>query len=454
MTAATTVWIALLTLGEGWHNNHHRCPGAARQGFRWWEIDLTYYVLRLFASVGLIWDLRPVPAHLREREHEDAHRRSSARASPATRSPGSCIAQHEITVFEAADWIGGHTHTVDVRLAAAHLRDRYRLHRLQRPDLPELPAAAGRDRRRDAAEHDELLRALRAHRPRVQRHVAQRRCSRSAATSSGPRSIGMLRDILRFNREAPALLDAPAHRGHDARRLPGSAIATVASSFEHYLMPMGAAIWSTEPARMLDCPGALLHSLLQQSRHAHASTTGPQWRVVRGGSRTYVEKLTAPFRDRIRTQRAGHAACGACRAASRSRRSDGTRQRFDAVFIACHSDQALRLLHDPTPREREVLGAIPYQANDVVLHTDTRLLPARRRAWAAWNYHVLDATARRRRGHLQHEHAAVARRASHVLRDAQSLGGDRSGEGDRRASPITIRSTPQPPSPRRRVSRS
>jgi predicted NAD/FAD-binding protein len=114
----------------------------------------------------------------------------------------------------------------------------------------------------------------------------------------------------------------------------------------------------------------------------------PTWRVIRGGSARYVEKLTAPFRDRIRLRTPIESI----------RRLPGSvivkprghdAERFDALFLACHSDQALRLLADPSPAEREVLGAIPYQENEAVLHTDARLLPRRRRAWAAWNYHVL-----------------------------------------------------------------
>jgi predicted NAD/FAD-binding protein len=110
----------------------------------------------------------------------------------------------------------------------------------------------------------------------------------------------------------------------------------------------------------------------------------PEWRVIRGGSRTYVERLIAPFRDRVRlstpvlgiTRHGNHVDLHL---------ADGT-ERFEAVFLACHSDQALGLLRNPTAAEREVLSAIAYQANEAVLHTDTRLLPKRRRAWASWNY--------------------------------------------------------------------
>jgi predicted NAD/FAD-binding protein len=120
----------------------------------------------------------------------------------------------------------------------------------------------------------------------------------------------------------------------------------------------------------------------------------PVWRVVSGGSARYVERLVAPWRDRIRLR---------CAVTQVRRLDDGAlvsahgapAERYDHVFFACHADQALRLLADPSPAEREVLGALPFQRNEAVLHTDTSLLPRRRLAWAAWNYHVLPDAAQR-----------------------------------------------------------
>jgi len=153
---------------------------------------------------------------------------------------------------------------------------------------------------------------------------------------------------------------------------------------DYYILPMGAAIWSTDPAQMLGFPARLFVRFFQN--HGLLSVSDrPVWRAVKGGSRAYVERLIAPFRDRVRR----------LSPVERINRHDGyntvyTRaagaERFDAVFLACHSDQALALLADPAPAEHEVLSAIPYQANEAVLHTDTRLLPRRRLAWAAWNY--------------------------------------------------------------------
>src|SRR5690606_35517696 len=114
----------------------------------------------------------------------------------------------------------------------------------------------------------------------------------------------------------------------------------------------------------------------------------PVWRTVCGGSTRYVEQLTAPFRDRIRLRTPVEWVRRQPGSVFLKARGQET-QRYDAVFFACHSDQALALLADPTAAEREVLGAIPYRRNEAVLHTDARLMPRRRLAWACWNYHSL-----------------------------------------------------------------
>jgi predicted NAD/FAD-binding protein len=189
----------------------------------------------------------------------------------------------------------------------------------------------------------------------------------------------MLRDVLRFHRQAPSF----AERGLTL----GEVLPEFGDAFaRHYLVPMMAAIWSAEPQRLLAMPARFFvrffanHGMLQVNDR-------PQWLTVVGGSRSYLAPLVAGFRDRIRL--------GAPVVAVR-RDDDGVSvrvagqpaERFDGVVLAVHSDQALRLLQDPSDDERAVLGALPYQENEVVLHTDRRLLPRRRRAWAAWNYHL------------------------------------------------------------------
>jgi predicted NAD/FAD-binding protein len=194
----------------------------------------------------------------------------------------------------------------------------------------------------------------------------------------------MLQDILRFNREAV--------RDLDSGRL--SATTTLGeylaenrygeAFIHHYLLPMGSAIWSASIDGMTDFP--ILFFIRFFRNHGLLSVSNrPQWHVIEGGSRAYLEPLTRSFNQAIR--------CNA-RIASVCRRpgavelvmSDGHRVQYDQVIFACHSDQALALLEDATEAEREALGAIPYQSNEVVLHTDDSLLPRSRRAWSSWNY--------------------------------------------------------------------
>jgi len=291
---------------------------------------------------------------------------------------------HDITVFEAAAHAGGHSHTHEIEQAGRRLavdtgfivyneRTYPRFTAL----LRELGVATQESRMSFSVRDDEA--GLEYNGTSLNALFAQRR------NLLRPAFLGMVRDILRFNREAPRLLDTPGgelplgellERGRYGRAFR-----------EHYLLPMGAAIWSTEADRMLAFPARFFVRFL----HNHGMLTvndRPVWRTVTGGSARYVEALTAPFRHRIRlstpVEWIRRVAGGAV---LKPRGHDS--QHFDAVFLACHSDQALALLADPSDAERQVLAAIPYQRNEAVLHTDARLLPRRRLAQAAWNYHSL-----------------------------------------------------------------
>ncbi|MGA7398123.1 MAG: FAD-dependent oxidoreductase [Solirubrobacterales bacterium] len=157
---------------------------------------------------------------------------------------------------------------------------------------------------------------------------------------------------------------------------------------EYVVVPLVSAVWSADPEQMWTFPIGFLARFLD-NHGLLALRNRPQWRTVEGGSWSYVSALTDPLRDRIRLKTP----------IERVRRfpdhvevtpRDGAPERFDEVIIATHSDQALQMLDDATPDEREVLGAIEYQPNEAVLHTDETLLPERRAAWACWNYHLTD----------------------------------------------------------------
>ena len=294
-------------------------------------------------------------------------------------------AAHEVTVFEAASHIGGHTHTHDVEWGGErHAIDTGFIvfNELTYPHftalLDELGVASQPSRMSFSVRNDAA--GLEYNGTSFDTLFAQRRNLLS------PRFYRLLGEILRFNREAPALLEADEEipLGDYLARHRYSRFFT-----DNYLVPMGAAIWSTDPARMLAFPARFFvrffhnHGMLSIDRR-------PQWRTIRGGSARYVEPLVAPFRHRIRlatpvesVRRLPDRVMVQARGAAP--------EAFDRVFFACHADQALRLLADASPLERAVLGAIPYQRNEVVLHTDTTLLPRARRAWAAWNYHVAPA---------------------------------------------------------------
>jgi uncharacterized protein len=292
--------------------------------------------------------------------------------------------RHDITVYEAAGHSGGHTHTHSVEqdgrryeVDTGFIVFNDRTYPSFVALLDELGVASQESSMSFSVRNE--VSGLEYSPATLNSLFAQRR------NLLRPSFLGTVCDILRFNREAPALLAEPGGELPLGELLLRGSYSR--SFIDHYVIPMGAAIWSTDPAAMFNFPARFFVRFL----HNHGMLTlndRPVWRTIRGGSARYVEKLTAPFRERIRLnapvewiRRMPGGVIVKARGAPALR--------YDAVFLGCHSDQALRVLADPSAIEREVLGAIPYQANEAVLHTDIRLLPRRRRAWAAWNYHVL-----------------------------------------------------------------
>lgn len=291
--------------------------------------------------------------------------------------------EHDITVFESAAYVGGHTNTIDVYEKGRAIsvdtgfivfNDR------TYPHFIGLLEEIGQDWQ--ASEMSFSVQSedsgLEYNGSTLNSLFAQRRNILS------PPFYRMIRDILRFNRQAPNALKGE----HDLTTV-GDYLQRHGYGQEfldNYLVPMVAAIWSAQPGAVLGMPIAFLvrffdnHGLLTINDR-------PEWRVIKGGSRSYVQKLVAGFRDRIRLNSAVRSIRRVNDQVEVRSRSGGV-EHFDYVFVACHSDQALALLEDPTSVEREVLGAIDYQENEAILHTDASLMPARKRAWAAWNYHI------------------------------------------------------------------
>jgi predicted NAD/FAD-binding protein len=196
----------------------------------------------------------------------------------------------------------------------------------------------------------------------------------------------MVADLVRFNRAARELVAVD-----DGARGPSLGEWLERQRFSHafierLIVPQASAVWSADPRQMWTFPARFLAEFFDH--HGMLGLRGrPRWRAIAGGSRRYVETLVAPFADRIRLRTPVDAITRGDSEVLVCPRGGGP-ERFDEVVLATHSDQALALLQDASPRERDVLGAIPYQDNEAVLHTDARMLPRRRRAWASWNYHL------------------------------------------------------------------
>lgn len=291
--------------------------------------------------------------------------------------------EHDVVVFEAAARPGGHSDTHEVEVAGRRFAVDTGFIVYNERTYPRFTAllaelgVATRESSMSFSVRDDAV-GLEYNGTSLNALFAQRR------NLFRPAFLGMVRDILRFNREAPAILQVPGEELTLGALLDRGGYGRAFR--EHYILPMGAAIWSTRPSAMLRFPARFFLRFL----HNHGMLTvndRPVWRTIQGGSRRYVERLIAPFRHRVRL---GTPVEWIRRAPGivivKPRGHDA--EHFDAAFVACHSDEALALLADPDAAEREVLSAIPYQRNEAVLHTDGRLLPRRRLARAAWNYHV------------------------------------------------------------------
>ncbi|MGB5592047.1 MAG: FAD-dependent oxidoreductase [Gammaproteobacteria bacterium] len=292
---------------------------------------------------------------------------------------------HEITVFEAADYVGGHTNTVEVE----HRGRQYAVdtgfivfNDWTYPEFIRLLDELGIE-----SQSSSMSFSVSCEKTGLEYNGTSRNALFAQRSNLfRPSFYRMIADILRFNREAPGLLE-----GADETLTIGQYLQTNGYSKEfvdHYIVPMGAAIWSAGPVALKHMQAKFFVRFF----HNHGMLNirnRPVWRVIRGGSQRYVEKLVAGHRDRIRLRQSVQWIRRGPNGVQ-IKAGDSEPEFFDRVFIACHSDQALAMLADPSQQEREVLGAISYQKNEAVLHTDAKLMPKRKLAWAAWNYHLLD----------------------------------------------------------------
>jgi predicted NAD/FAD-binding protein len=290
--------------------------------------------------------------------------------------------QHPVTLFEANDYFGGHTHTHDIEIDGRRLAVDSGFivyNETHYPLLTRLFAALGVHSQPTTMSFSVSSAAsgLEYSATSLDTLFCQRRNLLS------PRFWGMLRDLLRFYQESPALLAAAGPGPTLGEYLTANRYG--AAFRDEHLVPMAAALWSAPAARIVEFPAQYLVRFMANHQMLQIRGRAP-WRVVCGGSASYIRAMRARWRVDERLH------CPV-----QSVRRDGGRVQvlsraglecFDQVVLACHGDEALRIMGDATDREREILGAIAYQDNEVVLHTDACVLPRDRTAWAAWNAFV------------------------------------------------------------------
>ena len=290
---------------------------------------------------------------------------------------------HDVVVFEANDYIGGHTHTIDVPLNG----NTYPVdtgfivfnHKTY-PNFTKLLKKLGVDSKPSNMSFSVQCQktGLTFSPSTINSLFTQRR------NIFRPSFYRMLFDALRFRRESLELLEGDDYNITLYQYLKNKRYHK--NFIEHFIIPMGDAIWSANPMQFEDFPARYFVEFFHN--HGILSIRNqPQWLVVKGGSREYIKPLTQPYAERIRlsspvnkiTRYPDHV---------KVHTNEGGDETFDQVVIAAHSNEAFRMLADPTDAEADILGSIPYVGNEAVLHKDASLLPFRESAWASWNYHI------------------------------------------------------------------
>jgi predicted NAD/FAD-binding protein len=290
---------------------------------------------------------------------------------------------HEITVFEANDYVGGHTHTIDVpeNGKVVPVDTGFIVFNTKTyPNFTKLMQQLG-----VAWQPSDMSFSVQC--KKTGRYFSPSTLNSLFADRSNlfrPSFYRMLLEALRFRSKAAELIDTDEYQITLQQYLEENNYSR--EFIENFIIPMGDSIWSTDPVRFKEFPARYFVEFF--SNHGFLNIRNqPQWLVIKGGSRQYIAPLTRRYRDRIHLNAA---------VTSIRRHPDrvevstayGHSDSFDQVVVAAHSDQALRMLADPSDAEQQVLGAIPYQENLAILHTDTSVLPPKEIAWASWNYHI------------------------------------------------------------------
>ena len=290
---------------------------------------------------------------------------------------------HEVVVFEANDYIGGHTNTADVSLNG----QQYAVdtgfivfNEKTYPNFVKLMKRLGVGWQNSvmsfSVQCDKT--GLEFSPSNFNSLFIQRR------NLLRPSFYRMLWDVMRFKRDSEDLLKSDDYSITLSDYLVDKGYSR--SFIEHFIIPMGEAVWSADPLKFNEFPALYFAQFFKNHGFLNIKDQ-PQWLTVKGRSRTYIKPITKSYADQIRLS---------CPVTSVRRHQDWVEitpenqptEKFDQVVIAAHSDQALGMLDDPSDAEQKILGAIPYQENEAVLHCDESLLPSKKAAWASWNYHI------------------------------------------------------------------
>jgi predicted NAD/FAD-binding protein len=292
---------------------------------------------------------------------------------------------HDITVYEANDYYGGHTATMDVERHGRHWSIDTGFIVFNDWTYPNFIALL--DELQVEWQYSDMSFSLSCERTGLEYNgtsinslFAQR------MNALRPSFLRMIYDIVRFNTEARALLGDADNALTLSQYLQDNGYSRAFT--QQYIVPMGRAIWSASESAMLGFPARFFVEFFDRHGFLNVSNR-PVWRAIKGGSREYARKLVAAYQHRIRLRTPIESVRRDAAQVLIRTRAGGV-EAHDYVVFACHSDQALRMLEQPSTVEREVLGAFPYQENQVLMHTDTRILPRTPLARAAWNYHLLD----------------------------------------------------------------
>ena len=288
----------------------------------------------------------------------------------------------DITVFEANDYIGGHTHTHDLEIEKKNWRIDSGFIVYNEKTYPNFI---------------KLLKKLKVATQKTSMGFSVKVPDTGLEYSGGslnslfaqrlnlfrPSFLIMIKDILKFNRIAISKLEGIERTTTINDFLKKHKFGS--QFIDNYIVPMGAAIWSTSASKTIEMPAAFYirffknHGLLQIFNR-------PQWFVISGGSKSYIKKIVEGYKDKVKLSTP----------VKKVRRDDngvdvffgekGSSEKFDKVIFATHSDQALRLLEEPSQEEIDILGALPYQKNEAILHTDSGILPKKKITWSSWNF--------------------------------------------------------------------